>query len=372
MADTKDLLERASQQFPPHEHLVERLVDRRARKRRNSRIGAALVSITVAMFGIGTVIETLNTGQQSVGVGGSSIVDRISVPGAASVVTGGGFVWVNAQGGSVVRLDPSTGEVLSTTRFSGRGDSGLAFGAGALWVCDRNSVAKVDSATGEIIGRAVIATVGDYALFADGSVWVTGGYTRGSNSWVSRIDPATMTVVATIDIGPHDWGPLAAEGNDIWVSLSDGGGVLRIDASTNTVVGSVTVGGPPSALAVTPGVLWATAIDHTGIGVNGIFRIDTSTGNVSPVVDLPMGPQAQGIAVAKGSVWVSITDYGRAGLKGPFGPITGSLIRIDAATGAIVETLALPSAAYDVAADGNVVWVTSETDGQLLRISPGA
>lgn len=99
-----------------------------------------------------------------------------------------------------------------------------------------------------------------------GAVWVP---TTGDGQ-VARIDPAARTVTARISAltpAPMEAGcapnvacgylnAAVVSGGDVWVSGDFAGEVVRIDASTNRLVGRVTVSPRPGGLAVGGGFVW--------------------------------------------------------------------------------------------------------------------
>ena len=84
---------------------------------------------------------------------------------------------------------------------------------------------------------------------------------------VSRIDPATNTVVATIEGVGSGVGITAGDG-DIFASTR-AGGILRIDPATNEARTVAHLDGWPYGLAYGEGELWATNAD-TGV----VYRLD--------------------------------------------------------------------------------------------------
>src|SRR6476660_8873669 len=80
--------------------------------------------------------------------------------------------------------------------------------------------------------------------FADGSAWVT-----LDAAAVSRIDPDTNQVTATIPVGNF---PVRAIGgfNAVWVSNCADGTVSRIDPNTNQVIATIAPGICPFDLGV--------------------------------------------------------------------------------------------------------------------------
>jgi len=78
---------------------------------------------------------------------------------------------------------------------------------------------------------------------------------------VTRIDPATGVIVATIRIG-RGAGGLAFGAGSVWATSFIDGTVSRIDPNTNRVVATIDVGGSPRDVAVGSGSVW-TAGDAT-------------------------------------------------------------------------------------------------------------
>jgi len=75
------------------------------------------------------------------------------------------------------------------------------------------------------------------------AVWVA-----NRDSIVSRIDPVSNTVVATISVGAEPGG-VAVDAHAVWVANADSGTVSRIDPVSSRVVATITVGAEPSGLA---------------------------------------------------------------------------------------------------------------------------
>jgi dipeptidyl aminopeptidase/acylaminoacyl peptidase len=65
MIEDRDLFDRAVQRFVPPEDSFGRLVTRRGRKRRNSRIAAGIVGILVALVGIGAALRAIDVDRRT-------------------------------------------------------------------------------------------------------------------------------------------------------------------------------------------------------------------------------------------------------------------------------------------------------------------
>ncbi len=73
---------------------------------------------------------------------------------------------------------------------------------------------------------------------------------------VSRIDPSTRKVVATIPVGEQPDNAAVAGDGTVFVPNVSGGTVSRIDPATNMVVGTIAVGAKPFPSAYAFGDVW--------------------------------------------------------------------------------------------------------------------
>lgn len=201
-----------------------------------------------------------------------------------------------------------------------------------------------------------VSTVRRYnaaTLALTGTVQVTGwlqgiGRDRHGKLWVSdfyggrvyRIDPATMTVDATIS-GLGGTGGLATGGDTVAVSLRSSGRVALIDALTATVRSTVTVGSTPFY----PG--WDGRYFRVpNFGSSSLSVIDPATDSV----------------VATPSVAANPFVYFSLGGVGVVPTVTGGLVGIiDEATNAVIRTWSSdPGAAHHFAvAVRDEVWIAA-------------
>lgn len=214
------------------------------------------------------------------------------------------------------------------------------------------------------------------ALVAAGAVWV-GNEADGT---VSRIDPGSDRVVATIRVGDPAVmvaggcgagstdsfmrdsllnrrcdlpSSLAYDGHSIWAADNAAEGLVRIDPRTNRVVRRVAIGADPFALAWGFGSLWVTSYFHPP---QGVLRVDPTSGKViSTIAGPPMG--GTGIAVGAGAVWVA-------------GTYSQSLARIDPATNRLTAVIPVERYPLGIAAGRGAVWVRNEDSSTVSRIDP--
>lgn len=180
--------------------------------------------------------------------------------------------------------------------------------------------------------------------------------------------PPAATVVATVPV-PGE-GDIAVGEAAVWAISSTVSPtpphpvvkrVVKIDPATNTVAGSTPIGpaqGSPdriSAIAAGEGGVWVGGASESG---SVVYRLDPATGAVTAAARIGPPPAhvfyVAPVAVGLGSVWVA-------------DPTSGSVVRIDPATSAVVATIPdlFPRS---VAVGGGAAWATGR--GGLLRIDP--
>ena len=221
-----------------------------------------------------------------------------------AVATGEGSVWVLAHFPDepphirLEKIDPTTNEVVAEMAIGATGED-LAVGFGSVWVSTfrRNEgplLLRVDASTNEIV--AEIPGAGGRPLAAHGSVWAVGTAENRPPGTVVRVDPATSQVVAEIPVPieppPFD---IVAGADSVWVlgfdpnGRPDGLNIARIDPATDTVVESIDL--DPSGMWMVAGggyvwiPTWLHEFEEVGTGSGDrpvVARVDERTGAVEP------------------------------------------------------------------------------------------
>ncbi len=166
------------------------------------------------------------------------VVARIAIPGLPTdgegqLVAALGSVWLFVDdAGSLVRIDPQTDRVAATYHV---GDGGVSVVAttDALWAAEPgdSDVLQISPA-GKVLRTIDVAQTPRFETAGEGAIWVLGQ----SDGNVTRIDPASGVVVATIAADLAGTGGCVASGGGfVWATL-DGTPVTKIDAKTNRVV----------------------------------------------------------------------------------------------------------------------------------------
>jgi YVTN family beta-propeller protein len=166
------------------------------------------------------------------------ITATIPLPGTpleeTSVAAGEGSVWVTVdRPPRLVRIDPKTNRVTTTTDVPALAGA-LRAGLGGLWFASASGkLIRLDPQTGDRVAEIQAGKVPRFTAVGGGSVWVL----NQADGTVSRIDPRTNTVVATITVSaqPVEGGDMAFGGGYAWARVSDAL-VAQIDPDTNKVI----------------------------------------------------------------------------------------------------------------------------------------
>ncbi len=219
----------------------------------------------------------------------------------------------------------------------------------SVWIGNKpkNTITRLDPKTNMIVATIPAAQLPCSGLAAGfGSVWVP----SCGDKTLLRIDIATNKIAATIPLGPADSeGAITASEDSIWY-LTDTKGVLsRIDPASNQAVAAIAV--PPGSFAAQygEGAVWVTSTAG-----NTLTRVDPKTNLVTSTIKV--GPSPRFLAVGEGAVWT--LNQG-----------DGTVSRVDPKTNRVVATIetGVPGAGGDIAVGAGSVWVTMD-EFPLMRI----
>jgi DNA-binding beta-propeller fold protein YncE len=238
---------------------------------------------------------------------------------------------------------------------------GMAFGAGSLWVAGSDHVSRIDPASNRVeatipfsAGGYGHAAVGPSGLtFGAGAVWAP----MAVPGAVWQIDPASNRVVARIPLaGPlRETISVSATRGAVWVAArgeGESGLLFRVDPARLRVVAAIRFDGVPTAVAAGPTAVWVTTAGGR------VLQVDPKRNRVTGSVNTGGGPLlgfSQTIALGAGGVW----------LAEPFAEL---VVRIDPASRRVVARIPA-GAATNLAIGQGAVWVVSSRG--LLRIDPG-
>jgi streptogramin lyase len=146
-------------------------------------------------------------------------------------------LWLTVTGeGLVVRLDPATG-AAETVAMGLQAPTGIVAGDESLWVSlfgaeggeagvGDTQLVRIDPTTGDILAEFAIggSPKGGVEIWADQD----GLLVRSTNPWLTRIDPATNEVVETLVSDTAVQGPVTVAFGSIWTVEIERDSVYRL------------------------------------------------------------------------------------------------------------------------------------------------
>jgi len=287
----------------------------------------------------------------------------IPLAGAGNMTVANGMLWVLADAGTVVRVDPRTNRVVGKPLRVPADAEAIAAGERALWVTrvapgdlgapGDDAVTRIDPASGRTVATIRVRRAPLDVAATPTAVWVT----NSSGDSVARIDPHTNRPAGRPVVTGASPQSLAVGGGSLWVANHDAGTVTRIDQASGKVVADIPVPSEPHRVAYGAGAAWVGNWHD-----NSVSRIDPATNRVvgSPI---PIGAHHAGNLVAgAGGVWVT-SDYRANGATEDV-----VVVRIDPQANRAAETIAVGGHPIDVAATVGAVWVSVADPGTVLRI----
>lgn len=218
------------------------------------------------------------------------------------IAVGEGSVWLGVNRGRtlvVLEFAPELGNlrrqvVIERLSFPLSEGVVLAVGEGAVWTLElgQAEVSRIDPGTGQVSVRAEGVDARSIAV-GQGALWL------GGNNSVTRMDPASGAILASIPVGgpPSASTSVAVGAGAVWFAGSAEPKLLRIGTQANAITDSFSVGAGPAAVAVGEGAVWvANSIDGT------VSRIDSNEGTVGTIA---LGAAPRGVVAAYGRVWTS-------------------------------------------------------------------
>jgi YVTN family beta-propeller protein len=118
----------------------------------------------------------------------------------------------------------------------------------------------------------------------------------GSNT-VSELNASTGSVIQTITVGHAPVG-VSSDGTHVWVVNISGNTVSELNAATGSVIQTITVGTEPTGVSSDGTHVWVT-----NSGSNTLSELDASTGSV--IQTIPVGTKPLGVSSDGTDVWVT-------------------------------------------------------------------
>ncbi len=191
----------------------------------------------------------------------------------------------------------------------------------------------------------------DWVLVTSDAVWVA-----GSKPWsLQRINPATNKIVATIALPGEACTGLAFGFGSVWAPVCGAQPqLIRVSARTNHIAATlpITPSGPEGGITTSRDSVWLVT-DKTGTTLS---RINPATNAVRQNIAIPAG--SFNPLYAGGIVWITGHDK-------------GLLTAVDAASGKLLASISVGPKPRFLTAGGGAVWTLNQGDGSLTRVDIG-
>jgi YVTN family beta-propeller protein len=250
-------------------------------------------------------------------------------------------------------IDPKSNKLVGSIDLPNSA-SGLAVGAGSLWVADSldQTLLRIDPKTHEIVKTIGIGFAPEAVTATSHAVWVAEHAGADNFASIREINPQTDQGgrALRLDIGGAQVTGLAADDEGIWLALLFNG-VYRIEEGTDQPLGPVRSSGDTASLTLGDHVLWIAEGDDQVVS-----RVEPATRTVQ--LSIPFDArEPDSMAFGAGALWVA--DAGG-----------DKVWRIDPVRNEVSGIIAVGDAPASIAVDGNAVWVANRGDGTVSRIDP--
>jgi YVTN family beta-propeller protein len=245
------------------------------------RVGSSPGAIAVGEDGV-WVANRLGRSVSRIDPGSNKVVQTIAIGGfgfPSSIAAGEGAVWVGVDGDfplgghlpEVHKIDPQANQDVATVQVP----AGIALwvvvttGDGFVWAAGRDGhLVRIDPTTNDVLEVARLGISPGAITMADGSLWIATAEKQGE---IVRVDPKTGRIEARV---PGGGSPCLCSSDTSTLSIAAGDGIIwvtnRIDGSISRVVASgpaalepIKLGPTPTGVAVGFGSLWVT-VDVSG------------------------------------------------------------------------------------------------------------
>ena len=187
--------------------------------------------------------------------------------------------------------------------------------------------------------------VPDWLVVTKDAVWVSN---KPKNT--VRLDATTNKVTDTITVGTKPCSGIAAGFGSVWVPNCGDASLSRVDMKTRAVVATIPVGPAHTegGIAVSEDSIWMLS-DPKGI----LSRIDPKTNTVRQQVEVAPGSFA--CVYGDGAVWLTSTEK-------------SVVQRVDAKTGKVTDTIPVGPHPRFLTIGGGAVWTLNQGDGTVTRV----
>jgi YVTN family beta-propeller protein len=243
-----------------------------------------------------------------------------------------------------------------TKKAVGPGPNELAAAFGSIWISNHSgkSVSRIDPKALRVTAQIPVGVQPGDIAIGLGALWET-----NYDGTISRIDPRTNRATSVGHFA-HLCGQPAIAGAALWVYVCSAVGpyVARVDLKTGKATAKIPAGAYLTSLVLADGELWMSTSSP-----GKLLRIDARTGKVLQSMAAPGCPGLTRTAFGYGSLWVG--QWGAC----PSGDID-VVLRMDPRTGRVLDTIHTGEQAPIATVGDGAVWAGGGDDGKIKRIDP--
>lgn len=285
------------------------------------------------------------------------------------------YVWVtNTHDHAVLAVDPATNAAGITLKLEGKPGS-LAAGMGALWVVEQRSgqpdqVLRVEPTSGRLLSSITLEPGRVSSLFAGaGAIWAgfnpsapSSDPSRPPQGLILRIDPTTGEVDRSL---PLDGSILQVCGSPeaVWALYRYGAFTRLAHIDPVNLQATYLPAAVPSLdfvhqfarIVVAPGGLWAASRNASA---RFIYQIDPADGRITAAIASGAGPQDTplDLAVDSRGIWAALRS--------------GKVILVDPQKSQVIASVDTHTHLDELIQSAGAAWALDRSQAMLYRLDP--
>jgi virginiamycin B lyase len=211
----------------------------------------------------------------------------------------------------------------------------------AVWAASTKpfALSRIDPGTNKVVATVKLAGEACSGLASGfGSIWVP---VCGKKPALVRVDAAKNAISAVLAIAPAGpEGGITSSDDSVWMVIDKSGTLARIDPVTNRVRQQIAIAPGSFNPLFSNGIVWVTGIES-----NVLTAVDAISGKILEVISV--GPKPRFLTAGEGSVWT--LNQG-----------DGTVSRVDETSRKLVATIqvGIPGGGGDIDYGGGSVWPT--------------